>query len=134
MKSKMNQGIVMSDITIAILILVIFVTVIAGLMFNSSISNLKAQREGMAIIYLTQHLEKIGMDDYNDVVTTISSPTKIMKADSKDAINNGFTIYQEVEEKKEEGKKGVKTVKATIQYYVGNRQYEKSLVRLKVEE
>lgn len=134
MKSKMNQGIVMSDITIAILILVIFVTVIAGLMFNSSISNLKAQREGMAIIYLTQHLEKVGMEDYNDVVTTISSPTRIMKEDSKDAINNGFTIYQEVEEKKEEGKKGVKTVKATIQYYVGNKQYEKSLVRLKVEE
>lgn len=131
MKIRKEDGFTMSDITIAIIILLIFVGLITGMIFNAWFSNMKAQRDGVATIYLSQQLENIAISNYAEVSNRI-----IEINDGNDEINQGYTINQEIiaEAKKNESDKGVKKVKATITYYVGTKKYEKSMERLKIEE
>ena len=131
MKIRKEDGFTMSDITIAIIILLIFVGLITGMIFNAWFSNMKAQRDGVATIYLSQQLENIAISNYAEVSNRI-----IEINNGNDEINQGYTINQEIiaEAKKNESDKGVKKVKATITYYVGTKKYEKSMERLKIEE
>ncbi len=129
---KKDAGIVMSDITIAIIIVVAFTGLITGLMFSVWFSNFKAQRNGMAAIYLAQKLEEVAITEY-DLVT--NQTFNINNGNESDTIASGYIVKQEIlEEKKDQDDRGIKKVKETISYNVGNKQYEKSIVRFKVEE
>ena len=128
---KGEKGVVISDITISIVIIVLFASLISGLIFNVWFSNFRAQRDGMAVIYLSQQLESIAIDDYDNV----TNQTINIAADNNNSSTSGYTIKQEIlEEKKNANEKRIKRVKETISYNIGSKKYEKSLERFKIEE
>ena len=128
---KGENGVVISDITISIVIIVLFASLISGLIFNVWFSNFRAQRDGMAVVYLSQQLESIAIDDYDN----ITNQTINIAADNNNSSTSGYTIKQEIlEEKKNANEKGIKRVKETISYNIGSKKSEKSLERFKVEE
>ena len=128
---KGEKGVVISDITISIVIIVLFASLISGLIFNVWFSNFRAQRDGMAVIYLSQQLESIAIDDYDNV----TDQTINIAADNNNSSTSGYTINQEIlEEKKNANEKRIKRVKETISYNIGSKKYEKSLERFKIEE
>lgn len=128
---KGEKGVVISDITISIVIIVLFASLISGLIFNVWFSNFRAQRDGMAVIYLSQQLESIAIDDYDNV----TDQTIKIAEDNNNSSTSGYTINQEIlEEKKNANEKRIKRVKETISYNIGSKKYEKSLERFKIEE
>ena len=128
---KGEKGVVISDITISIVIIVLFASLISGLIFNVWFSNFRAQRDGMAVIYLSQQLESIAIDDYDNV----TDQTIKIAEDNNNSSTSGYTINQEIlEEKKNANEKRIKRVKETISYNIGSKKYEKSLERFKSEE
>lgn len=125
------KGVVISDITISIVIIVLFASLISGLIFNVWFSNYKAQRDGMATLYLSQQLENVAIANYNDV----TNQTINIAADKNNASTSAYVINQEIlEEVKNANEKGIKKVKETISYNIGTKKYEKSLERFKIEE
>lgn len=130
---KNQKGITMSDVTITTVILLVFTATIASFSFNAYFSNLKAQRTGMAAIYLSQQAENIGITDYSNI--PVGQQTTVIVAEVDKVASTGYTIVKNVQEMKlSESQKGVKTVTITIKYNVGKKQYEHTITRTKVEE
>lgn len=124
MEAKKINGFTVTDIIIAIMVLLIFVGTVSGFLLNAWFSNFRAQRNGKAIIYLSQQMEDVGIKNYDNVVNVTIEP------------EDGFIINQQVieEVKKDSNGKGVKKVRGIITYNVGNAEYQKIMERIKIEE
>ena len=70
---KKESGFTGIDITIAIIAVVLFTSIILSLMYNVKYQNLKQVYKLTANIYLTETLENIGIADYDNVISTDSS-------------------------------------------------------------
>lgn len=66
-KLKNNKGFTQVDIVVSICILMLFVTLIASLFYNSYISSTTSKRNAEASIYLSQIFESIDLIEYNEL-------------------------------------------------------------------
>ena len=136
MTVKKKNGFIGMDMVIAIVAMLIFSGLIFSLMYNNAIENSKIRKETMAIIYLTEILEGVGIADYDNI--------------SKESIDKGFLLPEEVPDSYEINIEIItddfkladnqvepdimKKVIATISYKVGNKDYKLSMERLKIKE
>lgn len=124
MKIKNCKGFVGVDIGIAIVAIIVFSGLIFSLMYNYFLENVKLQAESLAIIYLTETLENIGIADYNEV-TEENSESFI----PKDLKQSNHKMILEITEGEIN-----KKVKATISYKIVNKEYQYSMERFKIKE
>ena len=131
MKFKKENGLAGTDMVIAIIAIIIFSTLILSLIVNNSIENMKVAKETMAMIYITEIFENIGIADYNTVSEeNIDNfvPQEVLKNYKVDVtINNKF---DEIEEQQDI----IKKIKVTLTYNIGNKTYTSSMERLKIRE
>lgn len=125
MKIKNSKGFTGIDIGIAIVAIMVFSGLIFSLMYNHYLENVKLQAESLAMIYLTETLENIGIADYNDV--TQENSANFIPQDSKEgyhSISLQITTQSDI----------TKKVKATVSYKIVNKEYQYSIERIKIKE
>ena len=128
---KTNKGLAGVDMIIAIIVIVIFATLILTLMGNNAIENAKITKETMAIIYITEIFDKVAIADYEDIIQE-----KTNDLIPQDALKN-YKIDIAIENNSEELEKQediIKKIKVTLTYNVGNKNYTTSMERYKIKE
>lgn len=125
-----KKGLTGVDISIAVIAIILFSSIILSLMYNVKLENLKIKAKVQANIYLTEIAEKIGIADYDDVT---SENTNLFPGEITDAYIAKIEVskFSDEDTTKEDI---IKKVKITISYKIGNKTYEESLQRLKVKE
>lgn len=130
---KKESGFTGIDITIAIIAVVLFTSIILSLMYNVKYQNLKQVYKLTANIYLTETLENIGIADYDNVISTDSS----INTELIPELSNMFTEKIDVEKISDQDNTKedlVKKVTVTISYKIGNKTYEEVTQRLKIKQ
>lgn len=131
MRIKKDNALAGIDMILAIMAVTIFSGLIISLMHNNVMENVKLKKETLAMIYLTQTFENIGIEDYNNVTqSNISNlvPTEAMEdyevemivATDLDDVANNENI--------------MKKVIVTMSYEIDNKIYSCSMQRMKVKE
>ena len=114
-KLKNNKGFTQVDIAISICILMLFVTLIASLFYNSYTSSTMNKRNAEASIYLSQIFESIDLIDYDElkdeekgIVAKINkideqkiSAQYVENASTENQLTTPYKIYVEVTNKSE---------------------------------
>lgn len=127
MKIKKSNGFVATDMVIAIIAIFVFSGLIISLMHNNALENLKAKREALATIYLTETFENIGIATYEEV--TEDNKTNFIPSDLADQnYSMDITITED------ENEKITKKINATISYNIGEKEYMYSMERTKIKE
>lgn len=136
MKLKNNKGYVAIDMAVAIIGIIVFSGLIISLMYSNFLENAKTKKETIAVIYLTELMENIGIATYEKVTQeNIENlkPTDLTKEPDKDIYEVNIQIGHPVDEK-EEPVEFIKTITAQISYTVGNKTYSNTLQRIKIKE
>ena len=136
MKLKNNKGYVAIDMAVAIIGIIVFSGLIISLMYSNFLENAKTKKETIAVIYLTELMENIGIATYEEVTQeNIENlkPTDLTKEPDKDIYEVNIQIGHPVDEK-EEPVEFIKTITAQISYTVGNKTYSNTLERIKIKE
>lgn len=132
MKVKKNNGIVAMDTALSIVAIIIFSTLIISLIYNNFLQNIRLRKDTIAIIYLTETLENIGIESYDNINTD-----NVENLVPKNAKENGYDIqltisnvYPDDAEKEDI----IKKIVATISYELPNKKYSYSMERMKIKE
>lgn len=98
-KLKKEGGFTQVDIAISITILILFVTLIASLFYNSYTSSTKADRDAEATVFLTKILQSVDLIEYDDLEdTNLGLIAKINEMDiEKISAKTGGNSFQESE-------------------------------------
>lgn len=136
MKQKINikseKGFTMEDLTIALLIITLFVGVISTMMYKVYKVNLKTDLTSQMVIYAVQILEDIDKIAYEDV-----KPELAEIYNSKFSIKQGYTIDIQVSNYGEgisNVKDLIKIVRLNISYNFSGEKEEFTVTRLKIKE
>lgn len=141
MKIKNNKGFAGVDMIIAVIAITIFSTLILSLMGNNVIENLKLTKETMAMIYITEIFENVGIQPFDSEVYNIigTDYTEITEENilvPEEVINNykvemaatteldGVTNNENI----------LKKIKIKLTYQVANKDYVCSMERMKIKE
>ena len=137
MKLKSNKGFTGIDITIALTIIIIFVSVIVTLLYNFSLVSKKVERQGKASYIIVNVLEKLKQMDFDDVRNEMDTTNLIQEDDYK-----GYNIDIEVKDHadnsniEENQDVSIKEVKVTVEYKVGKstEEIDISTILVKTDE
>ena len=131
MNIRKNNGIVGTDIVIAIIAAAIFSTLIISMIYNNVTQNVKLKKETLAMIYMTEFFENVGIANYDYINTT--NVSNLIPEEAK----NLFDIQVDVSDTFS----GVpadqyimKKIQAVFKYEVGGNIYTCSMERLKIKE
>lgn len=125
---KKNQnGFVGVDMAITIIAIVTFSTLIISLMYNNFLENAKLKKEALAMVYITETFENIGMTQFDEV--TQESINNILPEDAKKyyTVNSSVNLLENEEQI-------IKKISITLSYEVGNKTYNVTMDRLKAKE
>lgn len=136
MKQKINiksdKGFTMEDLTIALLIITLFVGIISTMMYKVYKVNLKADLTSQMVMYAVEILEDIDKIAYEEV-----KPELADIYNSKFSIPQGYTIDIQVSNYGEgisNVKDLIKIVKLNISYTFSGEKEEFTVTRLKIKE
>lgn len=131
MKVKKDNGLVGVDMIIAIIAITIFSTLIVSLMYKNVVENVKLKKETLAMIYITEIFENIGIEMYDNVTEdNISSlvPEEALKNYEVEITVtndlNGVANNEQI----------MKKVTIKMSYEVDNKTYSCSMQRMKIKE
>ena len=133
MNIKKENALAGIDMVIAVIAIILFTTLILTLMSTNATKNLKIATETMAMIYMTEILENIGIADFEDVVQE-NAETFIPSAALERYDSIEIQVIDEVEGVEEEKGDLFKKVCVTIKYQIQNKTYLCSMERLKIKE
>lgn len=125
---KKNQnGFVGVDMAITIIAIVTFSTLIISLMYNNFLENAKLKKEALAIVYITETFENVGMAQFDEV--TQESIDNLLPEDAKKyyTVNSSVNLLENDEQI-------IKKISVTLSYDVGNKTYNVTMDRLKAKE
>ena len=137
MKSKKKEGYVGIDMAIAIVSVIVFSGLIFSLMYYNALENVKLRKQALATIYLTETMENIAIEDYENItqeniqkgrVSLIPNDMDTQKYSMVIEVNS-LTLSPEIEDEDI-----VKKVKATVTYTVQDKTYQYSMERTKAKE
>ena len=133
MKVKKENGLVGVDIVMAVLALMIFSSLIFIMIFNNTVENIKLKKETMAIIYITEVFEEIGIQNYSMITKEYVKE----KFEKKSEIKDIYDVKVEVEnpfsgDSKKENI--MKKITVTLSYQVNGEIYSVTMKRIKVKE
>ena len=112
-----------------IIAIIIFSTIIISLMYNNALQNKKIKKEALAIIYITETFENVGIASFDDITSdNISNFVPI-------EVGRYYTVSTDVTElDQNEYEKIIKKVSISLSYKVGNKTYDVTMERLKAKE
>lgn len=119
---KNQKGFTIAELSIAILIMIIFVGMISTIFMNIYVSFTESKRYSAAMMYATQMAEKIDKLSFEEVTEENLLDT---------ANEKGYEIQTLVETNTENT---IKTVHITINYYVGSNLKNVELKKTKVRD
>ena len=125
---KKNQnGFVGVDMAITIIAIVTFSTLIISLMYNNFLENAKLKKEALAMVYITETFENVGMAQFDEV--TQESIDNLLPEDAKKyyTVNSSVNLLENDEQI-------IKKISVTLSYDVGNKTYNVTMDRLKAKE
>lgn len=126
-KDKALAGI---DMIIAIIVVIIFSTLILSLITNNALENVKTAKESMAMIYITEIFENIAIEKYENV-----TEDNINKFIPEQALLDNYRVEMKIEENiKEIPEDIIKKVTITLFYEINEKEYQYSMERLKIRE
>lgn len=131
-----EKGFTGVDLTIAILILVLFVSIITTIFYNIYISSTSIKRSTIANGYAMDILEAIDKENYEAIYTNSPAIQNIIQ---KEKIARGYTVTVAVEKYNEttgntDKEDLVKTVTVTVEYKVGIKPEKVTMSKLKTAE
>lgn len=124
---KEQKGFVEVEITVTIIAIIIFSTLIISLMYNNFFQNTKLKKEGLAIVYITETFEKIGMASYDEVLE--ENMDNFLPEDVKNYYEVSYSVNQ-----LDNQEQIIKKISVTLSYKVGNKTYNVTMQRLKAKE
>ena len=133
MNKTTDKGFVAVDMTIAVIAIMIFSILILSLITYNFLENLKVRRDTLAIIYLTEALENIGIATYEDV-TQENSDSFIPSDLESDNYKMDITINNNFDLSEENSQDIIKKVLVTISYEIGDKKYQHNMERIKIKE
>jgi len=138
---RKQNGLAGMDVIIAIIVIIIFSGLIISLMYNNVIQNVKLKKETLAMIYLTEISENIGIQDYDHenysligteyteiIEENVFVPKKVI--DSYKVEMAVITEFEGITDNEDILKK----VQIKLTYKVGNKAYICSMERIKIRE
>lgn len=152
-KLKNNKGFTQIDIVVSIFILMLFVTLIASLFYNSYVSSTLNKRNAEATAYLTQIFEAIDLIDYDKLdnsdegivakINTIDSSKisgeYVENISLESTLSTPYKVQVKIQNYNEtEGNTDkedlIKIITVTIKYNVNKKEQQVSAQRLKTRE
>lgn len=143
MKIKKNSGVAGVDIIIAIIAVTIFSTLIISMMYSNVMENVKLKKETLAMIYITEIFENVGIENYNNLpignyenIKVNNYHENIEKLVSEDISNDykvDIVITNELEDV-ENNEDIMKKVVVTLTYNINDKNYICSMERMKIKE
>ena len=138
MKLKNNKGITGIDISVSLVIIVLFVGIVSSLLYNFVISSKDIDRKGTATDIAIQVIENIKQMEYEDIKEDSNGgitpdyintyfKAKTGNQENKIEIKPGYDIKINIENYKEKTNDNslqdvLKIVKVTVNYSIGKRQ------------
>lgn len=132
MKFKNEKGFTGIDITIAVIIIMLFMSLIATLFYNIASSSKALERKTEATYIATDVIEKIKALDYDEITVgnyndsninyNDSTKTGILKENSQYNSTEGYSLNVNIENYVPEGESQndlVKTINVKVEYKVG---------------
>lgn len=143
MNIKGKSGITSIDLTIAMIVIMIFAVIMSSISYNVYSSSIEAKRTAIALNYAVDIFERIGYLDYSDVVASYDlidftalkdfEYEEVTSGNGNDTIKGKVGTY-DIELNIDDYKDGgiVKTITLSIEYNVSRKNKEKiELKRLK---
>ena len=139
MKKSNNKGYLSIDMAVAIVAIIVFSGLIISLMYVNFLGNTKTKKEAVAMIYLTELMENIGIAKYDEVIQENIEELKPVDLRESSESNQVYKLDINIEEIKpnEELKETadiIKKITATISYTVADKTYSNTLERIKIKE
>lgn len=130
MNVKNDKALAGIDMAIAVIAIIIFTTLIIALMCNNAMESVKIAKETMAMVYITEIFENIGIAEFDDVIES--------KVDDfiPNNINNNYDVELVISDISNNAEEHniLKRVNLTLTYDIGNKTYSYSAERLKSKE
>ena len=131
MKANKNNGFVAVDMIISIIAITIFSIGIVSLMHNNVIENVKLKKETLAMIYITEIFENVGIEDYDKITPeNINNLIPQYVQDNYQVEMNITTDLTGVTDNENIMKK----VTIKMSYEVSGKTYSCSMERMKIKE
>lgn len=140
---RKENGLAGIDIIIATIALMLFSTLIVSMMYSNVMENVKLKKETLAMIYITEIFENIGIEDYSNLENgsyeNIGENSyadvieNIVPEEAKDEYQIDILITDELENVAE-NEDIMKKIEVTLTYEINNKKYTYSMERMKVKE
>ena len=131
---KKEKGLTGIDMVLAVIIVLLFTSIILSLMYNVKQQNVKQVYKLASNIYLTETLENIGIANYDDVVATSSENNSNLIPEMPVMFKENIEVESIENEENPELEDMIKKVTVTISYKIGGKTYENVVQRLKIKE
>ena len=126
-KDKALAGI---DMIIAIIVVIIFSTLLLSLITNNALENVKTAKESMAMIYITEIFENIAIEKYENV-----TEDNINRFIPEQVLLDNYRVEMRIEENNNDIPEDIiKKVNITLFYEINEKEYQYSMERLKIRE
>lgn len=142
MNIKKDNALAGIDMMIAVIAIIIFSTLLIALICNNAIENVKLVKESMAMIYITEIFENIGIQAYGDEVynnigsdyTEITEENVLVPQEILENYKVEMKVVDTFEDIENKDQDILKKVYVKLTYEVGNKTYSCSMERLKAKE
>ena len=143
MKLKKEKALAGVDVVIAVVAITIFSTLIISLISNNVIENVKLKKDSLAMIYITEIFENIGIEsysnlengDYEDIGNSDYNTNieNLIPQEALDIYKVDLVITDQLEDV-ENNENIIKKIVVTLTYNVNNKNYTYSMERMKIKE
>lgn len=128
MKVKKSNGLAGIDMVIAVIAVLIFSTLIISMMYSNVLENVKLKKETLAMIYITEIFENIGIASYNDV-----TEENINNFIPEEVSQAGYQVDMDVRNVAN-NEDILKKIEITLTYQITDKTYTCSMQRMKIKE
>lgn len=130
MKIKEEKGIAGVDTVMAIVTVMIFSTLIFSMIFNNAVENVKLKKETLAMIYITEIFENVGIESYENI--TQSNISNLVPEEVYDIYNVQISVTDYFPDIS--NNEIMKRITATLTYQVNGQEYSCTMKRIKAKE
>lgn len=131
MKIKRNSGFVAIDMVVAIIAIMIFSILIISLMHSNVVENVKLKKETLAMIYITETFENIGIATYDNV--TVDNINNLVPENARDEYLVEMNITTDLTDVND-NENIMKKVTIKMSYELSGKTYSCSMDRMKIKE
>ena len=142
MKIKNENGLAGVDFVIATIAIIAFSTIIVFLMSNNVMENIKLKKETLAMIYITEILENVGIEDYSNLTngnyedignnSYASSIENLLPLNMAEGYKVDISITNELENV-ENNEDIIKKIVVTLTSSINVKDYTYSMERMKIK-